>query len=129
MFLLDTCSGYSRRVGRQIANHGSSTFAQRRFFAQAPSRYTAWAPQRLAMATVAQSDSSSDASQSAESGSAALQHVETGSAASQRADTLALPELNQRSAGLGVWHVGIFRPAIYQYTWVVKSTGRKKTAQ
>ena len=32
------------------------------------------------------------------------------SAASQRAETQALAELNQRSAGLGLWDVGIFRP-------------------
>ena len=69
------------------------------------------------MATVAQSKSPS----------AASQHADTGSAASQRAATLALPELNQRSAGLGLWDVGIFRPAIHEYKWVAKSTGAEKT--
>ena len=49
------------------------------------------------------------------------------SAASQRADTLALVELNQRSAGLGLWDVGIFRPAIHHFKWTPKATGREKT--
>ena len=39
------------------------------------------------------------------------------SAASQRADTQALVELNQRSAPLGVWDVGIFRPVMHRYTY------------
>ena len=37
------------------------------------------------------------------------------SAASQRAETQALAELSQRSAGLGRWDVGIFRPHIYDF--------------
>ena len=48
------------------------------------------------------------------------------SAASQRADTQALVELNQRSAPLGVWDVGIFRPSMLRYTYTQKTTGREK---
>ena len=49
------------------------------------------------------------------------------SAAEQHADTQALPELNQRSAGLGLWDVGIFNPAIHHFRWTAKATGREKT--
>ena len=45
------------------------------------------------------------------------------SAASQRAETQALAELNQRSAGLGLWDVGIFRPHIHDFKWTPKNTG------
>ena len=47
-------------------------------------------------------------------------------AASQRADTQTLAELNQRSAGLGLWDVGIFRPFISHYTFAQRATGREK---
>ena len=49
------------------------------------------------------------------------------SAASQRAETLALAELNQRSAGLGQWDVGIFRPHISEFTYTQKTTGQVKS--
>ena len=49
------------------------------------------------------------------------------SAASQRAETQALPELNQRSAVLGLWDVGIFRFHIYEFTYTQKTTGQKKS--
>ena len=48
------------------------------------------------------------------------------SAVSQRAETLALVELNQRSAGLGSWEVGIYRPHIHDYKWTDKKTGQEK---
>ena len=48
----------------------------------------------------------------------------SGSAASQRADTQALAELNQRSAGLGTWDVAIFNPGMHYWTWTHKGTGR-----
>ena len=49
------------------------------------------------------------------------------SAASQRAETQALAELNQRSAGLGLWDVGIFRPQLHEYTYTQKTTGQEKS--
>ena len=52
---------------------------------------------------------------------------ESASAASQRADTQALAELNQRSAGLGLWDVGIFHPAIHEWKFTAKATGQLKT--
>ena len=52
---------------------------------------------------------------------------ESASAASQRADTQALAELNQRSAGLGLWDVGIFHPAIHEWKFTTKATGQLKT--
>ena len=48
------------------------------------------------------------------------------SAVSQRAETLALAELNQRSAGLGYWEVGISRRYIHDYKWTPKNTGQEK---
>ena len=51
---------------------------------------------------------------------------DTGSAASQRADTQALAELNQRSAALGQWDVGIFRPVIHEWKYTTKSTSQPK---
>ena len=51
---------------------------------------------------------------------------ESASAASQRADTQALAELNQRSAGLGLWDVSIFHPAIYTWKYTTKATGQPK---
>ena len=51
---------------------------------------------------------------------------EFASAASQRADTQALAELNQRSAGLGLWGVGIFHPAIHEWKYTTKATGQLK---
>ena len=54
---------------------------------------------------------------------------ETRSAASQRADTLALAELNQRSAALGQWDVGIFRPYIHEWKYNIKSTSQPKTGK
>ena len=49
------------------------------------------------------------------------------SAASQCAETQALAELNQRSAGLGLWDVGIFRPHIHDYKWTPKNTSQAKS--
>ena len=49
------------------------------------------------------------------------------SAADQRAETQALAELNQRSAGLGLWDVGVFHPIMHHYQWTTKASGRKKT--
>ena len=54
---------------------------------------------------------------------------ENRSAASQRADTQALAELNQRSAALGQWDVGIFRPAIHEWKYTTKSTSQPKTGK
>ena len=51
---------------------------------------------------------------------------ESASAASQRADTQALAELNQRSAGLGLWDVSIFRPYIHEWKYTPKATGQPK---
>ena len=48
------------------------------------------------------------------------------SAAPQRADTQELAELNQRSAGLGIWDVGVFHPAMHFWTWTPKGGGREK---
>ena len=42
------------------------------------------------------------------------------------AEPLALVELNQRSAGLGFWEVGIYRPHIHDYQWTNKNTGQEK---
>lgn len=39
---------------------------------------------------------------------------------------LQLAELNQRSASLGTWDVGIFKPTIDEYTYTDKSTKREK---
>ena len=47
-------------------------------------------------------------------------------AASQRAETLALVELNQRSAALGLWDVGTFRPVMHNFKFTQKSTGQPK---
>ena len=41
-------------------------------------------------------------------------------------ETQALAELNQRSAALGQWDVGIFRPAIYEWKYTTKSTQQPK---
>ena len=40
--------------------------------------------------------------------------------------TQALAELNQRSAGLGQWDVGIFRPGIHEWKYTTKSTKQPK---
>ena len=42
------------------------------------------------------------------------------------ADDQALAELNQRSAGLGLWNVGIFHPAIHEWKYTTKATGQLK---
>ena len=39
---------------------------------------------------------------------------------------LHLSELNERSARLGLWHVGIFQPQIDEWTWQDKNTGQQK---
>ena len=49
--------------------------------------------------------------------------------ASQHSDTQALAELNQRSAVLGQWDVGIFRPAIHEWKYTIKSTRQPKTGK
>ena len=49
------------------------------------------------------------------------------SAVSQCAETQALAELNQRSAGLGLWDAGIFRPHIHDFKWTPKNTGQEKS--
>ena len=51
---------------------------------------------------------------------------ESGSAAAQRAETQTLAELNQRSAGLGVWDVGIFHPAIHKWKYTAKGSSQSK---
>ena len=48
-------------------------------------------------------------------------------AAAQRADTQALAELNQRSAGLGQWDVSIYNPAKREWKYTLKATGQLKT--
>ena len=58
-----------------------------------------------------------------------MARTETRSAASQRADTLALAELNQRSASLGQWDVSIFRPNIHEWKYNTKSTSQSKTGK
>ena len=50
---------------------------------------------------------------------------ETDSGVSQPAG-LQLAELNQRSAGLGHWDVGIFKPEIERWTYSDKRTGNQK---
>ena len=50
----------------------------------------------------------------------------TGSGVSQSATVLALAELNQRSAKLGTWDVGVFQPRIIPYTWKDRKTGQHK---
>ena len=47
-------------------------------------------------------------------------------AVAQRADTQALAELNQRSAALGLWDVGIYRPGIHEWQWTLKTTEQVK---
>ena len=42
------------------------------------------------------------------------------------AEPLALVELNQRSAGLGAWEVGIYRPHIHDYKCTDKKNGQEK---
>ena len=49
----------------------------------------------------------------------------TSSGGSQPA-VLQLAELNQRSASLGSWDVGIFKPRIDEWTYLEKSTKREK---
>ena len=51
------------------------------------------------------------------------------SAASQRAEFQALAELNQRSAGLCVWEVGIFCPHIHDWKWTDKNNKEKSGAE
>ena len=51
----------------------------------------------------------------------------SGSSAPQRSDTQALTELNQRSAGLGIWEVGIFYPTMYHWTWTPKGNVHQKS--
>ena len=53
----------------------------------------------------------------------------SGSAASQRAECQALAELNQRSAGLCVWEVGIFCPRIHEWKWTDKNHNEKSGAE
>ena len=48
-------------------------------------------------------------------------------AAAQRADTQALAELNQRSAGLGQWDVSVYNPAKHEWKYTPKGTGQAKT--
>ena len=48
-------------------------------------------------------------------------------AAAQRADTQALAELNQRSAGLGRWGVSIYNPAKHEWKYTPKGAGQPKT--
>jgi hypothetical protein len=50
----------------------------------------------------------------------------TSSAGAHRADSQSLTELNERSAGLGTWDVGIFHPYINEYKYISKQT-RKET--
>ena len=49
--------------------------------------------------------------------------------ASQHSDTQALAELNQRSAALGQWDVGIFRPGTHEWKYTTKSTKQPKTGK
>ena len=48
-------------------------------------------------------------------------------AAAQRADTQALAELNQRSAGLGQWDVSVYNPAKHEWKYTPKGTGQAKS--
>ena len=50
-------------------------------------------------------------------------------ASSQHSNTQALAELNQRSAALGQWDVGIFRPGIHEWKYTTKSTKEPKTGK
>ena len=49
------------------------------------------------------------------------------SAASPCAESQALAELNQRSARLGVWEVGIFCPHIHEWKWTDKKSQSEKS--
>ena len=42
-------------------------------------------------------------------------------------ETQALPELNQRSAGLGSWDIGVFRPRINDYKYTPKNSNHEKS--
>ena len=45
---------------------------------------------------------------------------------SETQSTLALPELNQRSCGLGAWDVAYFNPSLPEYTYTAKNTSQQK---
>ena len=45
---------------------------------------------------------------------------------SETQSTLALPELNQRSCGLGAWDVACFNPYLQEYTFTAKNTSQQK---
>ena len=47
-------------------------------------------------------------------------------AATQAIEPLHLSELNQRSANLGCWEVGVFSPCIEDFQWTDKNTGQQK---
>ena len=67
----------------------------------------------------------SGALQPAANGSA-TSSVQQPAAATQAIEPLHLSELNQRSANLGCWEVGVFNPCIEDFGWTDKNTGQQK---
>ena len=73
----------------------------------------------------AEAATNSGALQPAANGSAAS-GVHQPAAATQAIEPLHLSELNQRSANLGCWEVGVFNPCIEDFGWTDKNTGQQK---
>ena len=73
----------------------------------------------------AEAATNSGALQPAANGSAAS-GVHQPAAATQAIEPLHLSELNQRSANLGCWEVGVFSPCIEDFEWTDKNTGQQK---
>ena len=73
----------------------------------------------------AEAATNSGAPQPAANGNAAS-GVHQPAAATQAIEPPHLSELNQRSANLGCWEVGVFNPCIEDFEWTDKNTGQQK---